>query len=700
MPIQLPKLQKKKTDSPFEETAESKPVRRTVKKRPIIIAAGVALLAAVFLLGRLGKSGQAVTISLSDTSVLLRSDLQNLISATGTVESASSMMVYSTVNYTVQEVLVEVGDYVEEGQLLAKLDDQHIQDQIDSQEASLSVTGGTSAASVAAARDNYEQFRDALNEGLNPSILSAESAVTNAYTSYTNAVTAYDRYKEGLDTGENATLLGQDTALRNARAALESAQETYYNAQDALTRSENDIRDAQDDLREAQDDLAEAEDDLDDAEDDLDRAERQLKNLGNGYSSDISRLEMEMSALQGQMGSVEDPMQQAQMAEQLAEMQREMLSLSEDQRDYATDQAELTQDVSKLTQEVAQLTSKVSQLEASVKSYENVLKQAEYARDNCEQQVTAAERNMRNSEESYAAAITQYNATVTTVDQSLADYAKAVETSYEAYQTAQTNLEAAKVSAQNQLQSYRDNLNSAYAGSNKAVNEVSLRQLRADLADTNVTAPVSGTVTAVYAEVGSAGAGLLFVIEDIDNLVVSTSVKDYDVGVVKTGMPVTIKSDSTGDQIFDGEIASIAPTADKTPAGAVNTSGGDVSFATDVNVLSQDSGLRIGMSVRLNFVVDEAKNVMSVPYEAVYENAGGEKCVLAAVEQEENKYLLVEYPVTTGMENDLDIVVEGKDLQDGMRVVSEPSLYVPYAGQVLEVGAGLRSNNPIMMGGF
>ena len=136
-------------------------------------------------------------------------------------------MVYSTMAYTVQEVLVEVGDYVEEGQLLARLDGQNILDSIESQEASLSASSGTSAASIAAAKDNYEQFKATLEDGLNSSILNAESAVTNAYNSYTSAVNTYERYKEGLDAGENTTLLNQEASLRSARTALESAQETY-----------------------------------------------------------------------------------------------------------------------------------------------------------------------------------------------------------------------------------------------------------------------------------------------------------------------------------------------------------------------------------------------------------------------------------------------------------------------------------------
>ena len=690
-------LLKKKAGHSSGENAP-KPPRRPIKKGPITIAAGVLLVLAVSLLGR-GKSGGDATLALTDTTVLSRTDLQNTISATGTVESASSMMVYSTLAYTVQEVPVEVGDYVEEGQLLARLDSQNIQDQIDSQEAGRSASSGSSAAAIASARDNYEQFKAGLEDGMNSGILSAESAVTNAYNTYTNAVTTYERYKEGLDSGENATLLNQDAALRGARTTMESAQENYTNALDALYTAEDDINDAQADLSDAQNDLDDAERDRDRTSDDLDRAERQLKNMGSGNTAAISELQAEITALQTQIAAGGEDA--AQLTAQLESKKAELSSLTQAQTDFSARQAELTQDVSKLTQEKATYESKVAQLESTVKSYENALKQAEKARDSCDKQVATAQRNVTDAETAYAAAITQYNATVTTVDNTLADYATAVETSYEAYQTAQTNLQSAKVSAQNQLQSYRDNLNSAYAGASTAVTDVSLRQLRADLADTEIKAPVAGTVTAVYAEVGSAGSGLLFVIEDVDDLVVATSVKDYDVGTVKTGMPVTIKSDSTGDAVYDGEITSIAPTADKTAAGTTNTSGGDVSFAADVAVRSEDTGLRIGMSVRLNFLVEKADSVLSVPYGALYQNDAGEDCVLAALEQEDGTYLLAEYPVTAGMENDLDIVIEGPDLKEGMRIVSEPDLYRPYLGQALKEGAGMRENSfAAMMGGM
>ena len=144
------------------------PVRRRRKKWPFVLGA-VAVLAILSFFNGAGKKEAEATLALTDTVALAAEDLQSTISATGTVESAQSMTVYSTMAYTVQEVYVEVGDYVEEGAPLCKLDDKNIQKQIESQEASLSVTGGTSAASVNAARDSYEQFKASLDQGLNAS---------------------------------------------------------------------------------------------------------------------------------------------------------------------------------------------------------------------------------------------------------------------------------------------------------------------------------------------------------------------------------------------------------------------------------------------------------------------------------------------------------------------------------------------------
>lgn len=169
-----------------EDTASGR--HRGRKLAAVVVV--LAVLAAVFL-PRLGAGGGENTVSPLDVMTLSSTDLRRTVSATGTVESAQSVLVYSTQSYAVQEVLVEVGDYVEAGQLMAKLDDGVILDQIESQEAALSASNSASSAAIAAAEHNYEQYKAALDAGLNSSILNAESSVSNAYDNYVSAYNTY-----------------------------------------------------------------------------------------------------------------------------------------------------------------------------------------------------------------------------------------------------------------------------------------------------------------------------------------------------------------------------------------------------------------------------------------------------------------------------------------------------------------------------
>ena len=179
-----------------EDTASGR--HRGRKLAAVVVV--LAVLAAAFL-PRLGAGGGENTVSPLDVMPLSSTDLRRTVSATGTVESAQSVLVYSTQSYAVQEVLVEVGDYVEAGQLMAKLDDGVILDQIESQEAALSASNSASSAAIAAAEHNYEQYKAALAAGLNSSILNAESSVSNAYDNYVSAYNTYVRERsiEGVD---------------------------------------------------------------------------------------------------------------------------------------------------------------------------------------------------------------------------------------------------------------------------------------------------------------------------------------------------------------------------------------------------------------------------------------------------------------------------------------------------------------------
>ena len=481
-----------------------------------------------------------------------------------------SMTVYSTMSYTVMDVHVEVGDYVEEGQLLAELDGEMIRDQISSQQANLNAASKSSKAQLQAAQDNYDNFLAGLESGLNSTLLSAQNQVDTAYDNYIKAETAYERYREGLAVNENTAILNAEASLENAEIALEQAEDAYE-------RAEEFYEDAKAAYEEAED----------------------------AYEAWESE-----------------------------------------------------------------------ELHAA-------LQQAEYAKDSAYDQLNAAEKALDRAETGYDLAYASYQAAMTGADNALADYETAMDLAWDAYQKALTAQESAKKGVADQLQSYANTLASAKAGTSHAGSYEAIRQLRADLADTKITAPCAGTVTAVYAEVGSPGSGLLFVIEDVEDLVIDTSVKGYDVGTVNAGMKVIVQSDNTGDVEIEGVISRIAPTANKNALGVTDTST-EPMFAAEVRVLTEDSGLRIGMDAQLDYIITEVEHVLTVPYEAVYRNEEDQTCVLAAIEQDDGRFLLEEFVVKTGADDDLDIVIHGAGIEEGMRIVHEPETYLHLLGQSVE----------------
>ena len=576
-----------------EAAARPRRKKKKFKKRWIVLAVVVLVAAGGFLLRK--KGGNTQTVLASDTQVLSYTDLESSVSATGTVESSDATKVYSTLAYQVKSVLVEVGDVVREGDLLAELDGEAIENQIATQQTSMEVASGSAGAQVQSAYDAYENFKQGLDAGLNASLISAQSQVDNAYDAYVKASNAYERYKENVKLGENTQVLSVEaqrnsaaTALDQAETALDTANEAYRTAKDAY----------------------EALPELD---------------------------------------------------EQLTEAKQRKQELEEAQE--------------QLSVEYVTLVVQIETLEKQKQTIESGFESAKQARESARQ---AAEQ----AQSAYDIAQATYNAAVRGEDQALSDYADAVDSAWRAYQTALTSLDSTKKGTEDQLEAYSDTLATANAGANTAVTQESIRQLNKTLDDTKITAPVSGTVTAVYASVGSSGSGLLFVIEDTDHLVVSTSVKGYDLGDVKTGMEVEIKSDATGDTVISGTLTTIAPTAKKNQLGDTEASS-DPSFEAEVRVESADSGLRIGMEARLSYIIAREAHVLAVPYEAVFTDESGQSCILVLRAQEKETYLVEKLPVTTGLDDDLDIAVSGTGVEEGLCVITDAKSYLSYVGKTV-----------------
>lgn len=241
-----------------------------------------------------------------------------------------------------------------------------------------------------------------------------------------------------------------------------------------------------------------------------------------------------------------------------------------------------------------------------------------------------------------------------------------------AYKNAVDQLDVAMNSADQSLSSYEDSIEQSKIAADLSADQLALQKLRMDLADSTLVSPIAGTVTAVYAKEGAPGNGLMFVVENTDSLIVKTSLREYDIASVTEGMPVTIKSDATGEDVFEGEVSRIYPTAKKGDDGTTK-SDGNVEFETDIALTSPESGLRIGMNVRLNIITAQKENVWAVPYDAVFTNKDGQSAVYVARPNPEGNLTAVSIPVSTGLETDFYIEVSSDGLQDGDQVISDPS---------------------------
>ena len=600
----------------------------TVKRILVWVAVGVVGIFIAYscvaapIMAANALKGQ-VSASLGVTT-LQEKDIQNTIGGTGTVESGQKHYVYPTTSgYSVMEIPVEVGDTVQAGDVLCILDDSALASQRESSELSLDQNVRAADQQVKTVRDSYEAAVAAVKDGTNSTLISAQSQVTNAYYSYLSAVDQYNQYQDSLNRAS--------AALSTAKQSLEAANNKVTAIQQAIQEKEQAA--AGTDTTVPGGDVTTPGTDVTTPGGDVTTPGGDVTTPGGNTSTTPGT---DTSGASGADTSTTPGADTS--AASGAEAQSTQAAMAGGSAPAASAQSN-SGGYSDMT---------LAQLQAALPAA-----QAEQA---------AAQTAVNEAQAAYNSASGQgYSLSL------------AVDSAYNGYVTALKSLDAAIASVETQLQSSENQLDSAKlsAQSARETRELTLEQMDESMEDLVITAPAAGTVTAVYATVGGPSTGLLFVIEDVEDLVVKTTIRSYDVGQVQEGMDVTIKSDATGDASFAGTVSFIAPASQKTATGETNTA--NEVFDAEVKVLSQDTGLRIGMSVRLNYVLEAETGVLAVPYDAVYTNASGQSCVMAARDQGNGKYLLEEIPVTTGVESDVEVAISGPGIQAGLQVLNDPA---------------------------
>ena len=157
-------------------------------------------------------------------------------------------------------------------------------------------------------------------------------------------------------------------------------------------------------------------------------------------------------------------------------------------------------------------------------------------------------------------------------------------------------LNATQTTATQEIEQLRGILTNAENAANLLQMEIALEQLERQLNELTITAPNSGTVTAVMINEGEPGAGLMFVIEDTENLKIITGFRESDISRIEVGMSVIITSSATGNAEYTGIINRINPAA--------SVVGSFVVIEAEVLVTSDNTDLRIGTNVNINVILE------------------------------------------------------------------------------------------------
>lgn len=211
-------------------------------------------------------------------------------------------------------------------------------------------------------------------------------------------------------------------------------------------------------------------------------------------------------------------------------------------------------------------------------------------------------------------------------------------------------------------------------------------------------------MTAVNASVGSKCEDSLFVIQDLNDLIVKVSVDETEIANVAVGQKVQVTTDASN-EILEGEVVTVDPISSAaasetstsssssssskssgTSSTSSNSTSSDVTFTVKVQITSEDidKAVKVGMNAVVNIIIGESDNVFAVPYESIIDNHG-QKSIYEAEEQN-GQYVVKEISVTTGLESDMNTEIEGEDLKEGMIVLNDPSNY--HVGSVVDINNG------------
>lgn len=589
---------------------------------PVSIIAGIAAIGAAVA----AMSSSASSVSYAETSKIELKTLENTISVSGTVQSSESRKVYSKLVYPVETVSVSVGDSVKKGDVLCTINTDDLQQQILQQQASVESSGINSDYNLSEAEERYTEALEKYQNGENSVIISAQKGI--------------DQAEKALEDAKRQEKLGVSSSLpvnvQSAETGVETAKANYDNAVKAYNKAVSELEPENYPVN-----VRTAADTLDEYKEYLRIVENKL------YNNELESAYSKYNAAKGEYMSAKN-----NVGDDIDASRLEVL-----QEAYAAAKQEYETIKNKYDEENLK-----KQIETAENQLEALIDGLEAARD-------SAEISMDNAKMAYDKAVTDLENIKNQSSDTEESYGIAVKNAEDALETAKKDYENAVKQVESELSSLKKQAEQqrTISGLNDP-QVIILQNLKDKLEYAVITAPCDGIITSVRAEEGLIAEGPLFVIEDLDDLRISSYVGEYDITYVNEGMNAAIRCDALDGAEYSGKVITVAPTSD---ASASNTG---VNYKIETEVDGEDGKLRVGMSAKVDIVSERKENVLTITYDSLTADENGNDAVYIAEKGDDGIWRARLIPVQIGLETDYEIEVISSELKEGMLVLTDTAL--------------------------
>ena len=253
------------------------------------------------------------------------------------------------------------------------------------------------------------------------------------------------------------------------------------------------------------------------------------------------------------------------------------------------------------------------------------------------------------------------------LDKAQTAYDDAARAAQDSRKRAQETLEAARIRQRSAGDALSDAIdkNTDPAAIALELQRVAYNEKLLRLRDASVTAPAGGIVTLVNAKVGAPASGLMFIIENDQELIIRARVGEADVPALSPGMRCRIRP-AGQEQNLNGHITVLPRVAEREASGAFSAvTGDDVYFIVEAAIEDAEPGVLIGMNAKVFFIVESKDACFAVPNGLIYRNDG-----LCQVFTRGQGGRLTGIPVDTGLQTRHFTEIISESLYEGLELYS------------------------------